>query len=180
MPHPLAPTIKQAVKQRRRGIRCEDDIPNEVTLMTSSSTRLGFSTLLLAGAFTLGACSYSTAPHVPLPCYVGTSVQLANPQQGQTGVSTSIGQVTIVSYGNNNALYNTYGQWQLTLVDNTGLPTAGGNLRLVSYPSGPHPYPSDFYYASTIPQLLGGRTYTVYLQQSNGSCQAISLNSFST
>jgi hypothetical protein len=95
-------------------------------------------------------------------------------------VPANVGQVTVVAYGGNNQLYNTYRQWQTTLVDNTSQPTPGGQLRLVPDPTGPHPYPSDFYYASTLPQLVTGRTYTVYLAMTNGSCSPISLSSFST
>ena len=73
---------------------------------------------------------------------------LANPQPGQTGVTTTLGRVTLVAFGNGNTLYSTYTQWIVTLTDSTGTPWTGGSLSLVSDPAGPHPYPSDFYYAS--------------------------------
>ena len=113
-------------------------------------------------------------------CNTGTQTQLANPTPGQAGVSTSIGQTIMVANGNNNPLYGTYTQWQLTLVDNFGMVINGGRLALVPYPSGPHPYPSDFYYASSMPQLNSGRTYSASLGLPSGSCRAVSLGSFST
>ena len=113
-------------------------------------------------------------------CNTGTQTQLASPTPGQTGVSTTIGQVIFVANGNNNQLGTTYTQWQLTLVDNFGTVINGGRLALVPDPSGPHPYPSDFYYASSIPQLSPGRSYTVTLGLPGGSCTSIGLGTFST
>jgi hypothetical protein len=113
-------------------------------------------------------------------CNAGTQVQLANPQPGQTGVSSTIGQITIVANGNANNLYNTYGQWYLTLTDQFGDTITGGNLKLVSYPNGPHPYGSDFYYASNIGQLRSGTTWQVNLNDQTGSGGVCPLNSFST
>jgi hypothetical protein len=113
-------------------------------------------------------------------CNAGTQVQLANPQPGQAGVSTTIGQITIVANGNNNTLYNTYNQWYLTLTGNGfGNVIQGSNLNLVSYPSGPHPYPSDFYFSSNIGQLPSGTTWQVNLVQ-QGTGSVCPLNSFST
>ncbi len=115
-------------------------------------------------------------------CNTGTSVQLANPQPFQSNVSTNIGQITIVANGNSNNLYSTYGQWNVVLTPNFGgFPIQGGSLSLVPYPNGPHPYPSDFYYASSVPALQAGVTYNVSLQQNSGaSCLAVPLESFST
>lgn len=140
---------------------------------------------LLGASLALGACSSAAAignpgGRLPVPCITGTIQQLAGPTAGQAAVPTTVGQVILVAYGNGNTLYNTYTQWQTTLVDNLGMPTPGGQLRLVSDATGPHPYPSDFYYGSTLPQLVAGRTYAVYLSMTNGSCQPISLSSFST
>ncbi|MBV8671534.1 MAG: hypothetical protein JO098_07155 [Candidatus Eremiobacteraeota bacterium] len=143
------------------------------------------STWLLSVVTALGlwGCSSgsSTSPgHYQYPCVTGTSQTLANPQPGQTGVPTTIGQVTIVAMGNGNTLYNTYTQWIVTLTDNTGTPWTGSPLSLVSDPSGPHPYPSDFYYASNLPMLNPGRTYQAFLSQPNASCTPVSLGQFST
>jgi hypothetical protein len=113
-------------------------------------------------------------------CNAGTQVQLANPQPGQSGVSPTIGQITIVANGNSNTLYNTYGQWYLTLTDQFGNTITGGNLRLVSYQTGPHPYASDFYYASSIGQLPSGATWQVNLNDQSGAGGVCPLNSFST
>ena len=130
----------------------------------------------------LSACSGANAGFGGFQqvCNTGTQTQLVSPSPGQTGVSTTIGQITFVANGNNNQLYNTYTQWQITLVDNFQGVTSGGRLALVPDPSGPHPYPSDFYYASSIPQLQPGRTYSVTLSLPGGSCTAIPLGSFST
>jgi hypothetical protein len=132
-------------------------------------------------ALLLGGCSsLGSTTHFSMPCNTGTQVQLAGPSPSQSGVSPSIGQIIMVANGNSNQLYNTYSQWQITLVDNFGNPVTGGSLQLVSDPSGPHPYPSDFYYGSSIPQLNAGRTYNAYVSLNNGSCQPVSLGSFST
>lgn len=127
-------------------------------------------------------CSSSGSPRIgpPLVCSTGTQTQLASPTLGQTGVSPNVGQVIAVANGNTNTLYNSYAQWQVTLVDNFGNPTTGGQLRLVSDPSGPHPYPSDFYYSSSMPQLATGRTFSAFLSLTNGSCSPVSLGSFSS
>lgn len=91
-----------------------------------------------------------------------------------------MGQLTIVAFGSNNVLYTTHNQWILTLTDNTGMAWTGSPLTLVSDPSGPHPYPSDFYYASSIPMLNASRTYRIFLSQPSGTCTPLSLGSFST
>ena len=136
----------------------------------------------LIGALALAGCSSgaNTPGQFQFPCNTGTEQQLANPTPNQTGVSTSIGRITIVAFGNNNNLYNTYSQWIVTLTDNTGAPWTGGPLSLVSDPSGPHPYPSDFYYASNIPMLNAGRTYQAFLSEPSGTCTPVSLRLFST
>jgi hypothetical protein len=114
-------------------------------------------------------------------CDTGTREQLANPAPNQTGVPTNMGQITIVADGNANTLYSTYNQWNVVLQTGFGQQIQGGPLTLVSYPSGPHPYASDFYYASSIPALNPGTTYNVLLEQNNGlNCTAVPLNSFST
>ena len=136
----------------------------------------------LIGALALSGCSSgSNAPgRFQFPCNTGTEQKIANPTPNQTGVSTSIGRITLVAFGNNNNLYNTYTQWIITLTDNTGAPWTGGPLSLVSDPSGPHPYPSDFYYASNFPMLNAGRTYQAFLSQPSGTCTPVSVGSFST
>jgi hypothetical protein len=113
-------------------------------------------------------------------CNAGTQVQLANPQPGQTGVSPNISQITIVANGNSNLLYNSYNQWYLTLTNQFGQSIPGGNLTLVSDQNGPHPYSSDFYYASSIPQLQQGATWQVNLTDRTGTGGTCPLNSFST
>lgn len=114
-------------------------------------------------------------------CYTGTNLQLASPTAFQTGVPSNIGQITLVADGSSNTLYSTYNQWNVVLQTNFGQQIAGGPLTLVPFPNGPHPFPSDFYYASSVPTLNAGTTYNVLLEQNNGlNCTAVPINSFST
>lgn len=113
-------------------------------------------------------------------CNSGTQVQLADPQPGQTGVSPTIGRIVIVANGNSNNLYNTYNQWYLTLRDQFGDTITSGNLNLVSFQNGPHPYSSDFYYSANIGQLPSGATWQVNLNDQTGASGVCPLNSFST
>jgi len=117
---------------------------------------------------------------VQLPCNTGTQQTLAHPTSGSDRVSPTIRQLTIVASGNNNNLFSTRNQWILTLSDNTGVVLTGGTLNLVSDPTGPHPYPSDFYYSSNIPTLAAGRRYQAFLSKPSGACAPQSLGSFST
>jgi len=116
----------------------------------------------------------------PQVCNPGTQVQLASPAPYKNGVSTGVGQIIIVANGNNNILYNSYPQWQIVLADNFNGQTTGGSLNLVPDPSGPHPYPSDFYYSSSVPQLPVGRNWNVELVENGSSCTPASVGSFST
>ncbi|HVA36471.1 MAG TPA: hypothetical protein VNJ51_02530 [Candidatus Dormibacteraeota bacterium] len=130
----------------------------------------------------LAACGSSgggSTSLVTASCDPGTQVQLASPLPNQTGVSTTIGQVVIVAYGSNGALNTNPGSWSLTLVSSFGSPVISSGLSPFSYPSGPHPYPSDFYYAATIPALSPATSYNVYLGQGS-SCTPIPVGSFST
>ena len=115
-----------------------------------------------------------------LPCDPGTSVQLANPTPAQTGVDPTLGQITIVANGNADTLFTTYGAWSLTLYDRSGNVYPGNRLSLVAYPSGPHPFASDFYYASSVSGLVAGRTYDVRLGWVGQNCNEFSVGSFST
>jgi len=144
---------------------------------------LGIASLL----FWLVACSGGSGgglfgggnPTFP-PCDPGTQVQLANPLPGQTGVNPAIGQIEIVANGNTDTLYTTYQQWSLTLYDGSGNVYPGNGLNLVSDPGGPHPYASDFYYASSVSGLISGRTYTVRLGWVGQNCNEVAVGSFST
>lgn len=149
--------------------------------MRLSLSRALFPAAVLGLALVLAACNSSSSPSTPTLCNTGTFEQLASPTAGQTGVSTTIGQVIIVADGSANTLYNTHSQWNILITNSaTGSIFTGGALNLVSDPSGPHPYPSDFYYASSIQQLTAGQTYTASLSLASGSCQSIGLGSFST
>lgn len=139
------------------------------------------SALALVGTIVLAGCGGVAGLSGPNSmCNTGTQEQLANPLSNQTGVSTTIGQITIVANSNTNQLYNTYAQWQINLTDTFGGLVNGQPLRLVPYPNGPHPYASDFYYASSIGNLQTGHTYNAYLSMSNGSCMPVPLGQFST
>lgn len=113
-------------------------------------------------------------------CQPGTSVQLANPQPFQTNAS-NVNQITIVADGDSNTLHQSSQNWYVYLVDNSGRQITGGPLNPVSDTNGPHPYTSDFYYGSQLPQTLpSGMTYTAYLGRNDQSCTAQPLQSFST
>src|SRR5271165_220829 len=166
-------TEAKATATRARAARTQN---RGSTAMMSIRPTLFFGSLVIASMFSLLRCGGSSLPL----CNTGTAVQLASPTQGQGGVSTSIGRIVIVADGNANALYNSYGQWTITLADNTGQTWSGGGLGLVPDPGGPHPYAADFFYASSIPSLIQGRTYTAALGQPSGACQSVSVGSFST
>ena len=151
--------------------------------------------VVLGGALLgLAACggSSSTTPIAGTPgnpfgntnnnnvlCDPGTQVQLANPASGNVNVPTNVGQIIIVANGNNNTLSNSYTQWNVILTDNFGNSVLGGPLSLVPFTNGPHPYPTDYYYASTIPQLAAGTTFNVLLNE-NANCSPGPLGAFST
>lgn len=147
---------------------------------------MSFIRLALASSLvlTLTACGGGGIGNIlgptQLQCDPGTQVQLARPAPGQTGVAGNIGQIIIVANGNNNTLYNTSAQWYLTLTDQFGNTLQGSNLSPYSYPGGPQPYASDFYYSSTFGQLTAGTTYTAKLNEQNANCLPVPLNSFST
>ncbi len=102
-------------------------------------------------------------------CNPGTDVQLANPLPFQSGVNPNIGQIVIVANGNNNALGQNYQSLNITLVDDFGGRISGGGLQPASYPNGPHPYNSDYYYQSGFGPLQPGMTYTAELTVANVS-----------
>lgn len=113
-------------------------------------------------------------------CDPGQSVQLARPSPGASGVNPSIGSLEIVASGGSGALFNSPGQWYLSLTSNFGDNLGGYTLNVASDPSGPHPYASDFYYSANIPTLPTGRTWSVQLNESNANCNAVPLQGFST
>ena len=112
-------------------------------------------------------------------CAIGTNVTLANPTQNAYGVSTAIGSITIVASGNSNNLYQTYPSWSIVL-QGTYDTINGSQLALVADPSGPHPYPTDFYYSSSVPALPSGESFSVLLVNNSGFCNAQQIGQFST
>jgi len=146
-----------------------------------------FRFLAFSGVLALTACGGGGGgglfgPLTTAQCDPGTQVQLASPLPNAAAVSANQGAITIVANGNANSLYNTYSNWNLVLTDNAGdQPIFTQNLSLVPFNSGPHPYASDFYYQAPLPTLRSGVTYSVSLQQNQGStCTAVPLQSFST
>ncbi len=113
-------------------------------------------------------------------CNTGTSEQVVSPTPGQT--SSNVNQITIVANGNGNTLGQNYQQWYIYVSDNFGNRVQGGQLNLVSDTGAPHPYSSDYYYSSQLPQTLPpGATWNVYLTEYNGNgCSDVPLQSFST
>lgn len=114
-------------------------------------------------------------------CQTGTAEQVASPTPNQ--ITSNVNQIIIVASGNTDAIYSNPQSWSVFVTaTNGGYSIQGGALNLVPDPTGPHPYTSDFYYASNLQQTLpSGLTWNVYLTQNNGiGCNAIPLQSFST
>jgi hypothetical protein len=145
--------------------------------------------LLLLGtpALVLSACSSGASGNNPqvagTSCNPGTQLALASPTPNQTGVNPGINQIVVVANGNGNYLFQTFANWQVVLLINNnanqGIP--GGALSLITDSNGPHPFPSDYYYASSISGLQGGLSYAVYLSQENTNCPLVGpVGGFST
>ena len=149
-----------------------------------SVSRFSFATVLscalaACGGGGGGGSSGGFTPAGGNVCDPGTDVQLANPAPLATGVPTNIGSITIVANGNSNQLYSSYQSWNVILQGNFGS-VNGGSLNLVSDPNGPHPFPSDFYFSSSVPALPGGQTFQVLLVNNTGFCGDAQIGSFST
>lgn len=139
--------------------------------------------IILALAACGGGSTGTGIPATGGTCDPGTQVTLARPFSGQTAVSTGTSSIEIVANGNNNTLFQSFQSWDLLLVPQFGF---GGqittnNLTLTSDPSGPHPFPSDFYYtASFSGGLQAAQTYAVFLN-ANVNCSPVGpIGSFST
>jgi hypothetical protein len=117
-----------------------------------------------------GGSGSSTLPNTNGICDQNAgSISLARPTPGfpQNG-----NDIEIVASTNTDQLNQFTGQFDLVLQDNFGNQLVTGFLHAVPDPSGPHPYTNDFYYAGTLQgSLVGGRTYNVYLNAPNSSCQ---------
>ena len=136
----------------------------------------------VAGLLALAGCGGSGGVSPIGPggtCNPGTQVQLAAPLPNASGVSPSIGQSVIVASDQNNTLHATFTTWNLILRDSFGNQFIGSPLSLIPFPNGPHPFPSDFYYASSIPALNFGSNYSVFLNQ-NVNCTPLFVGTFST
>jgi hypothetical protein len=113
-------------------------------------------------------------------CQPGTQVQLVSPTPFQ--LDSNVNQVTVVANGSNDNIHPNPQNWSVTLVGNFGgAAIAGGDLNPVDGRPFPHPFGSDFYYQSQLPQTLAsGVTWSVSLQQNNSNCVPYPLQSFST
>lgn len=156
-------------------------------MQNATSLRLAAAGILTLGLAACGSSTTATAPPVTNPfgttaqCDIGTQAQLASPLPSSTGVSTSLGTITIVANGNANTLYSTFAQWHLVLQNNFGSTINAGPLSLTTYANGPKPYASDYYYSSTIGQTLTAGTYwSVGLAQTGSNCTPYFLGNFST
>ena len=139
--------------------------------------------------FALAACSGTNGNGIGIPggnggnpffaqCNPGTNVQLARPAPNQTGTG-SINQIEIVANGSSNVLNQAPGSWNLQVTDNLGNQYLSGPLSPISDTSGPHPYPSEFFYNAPIQALPAGYTYNVSMLQ-NGGCSAYPLYPYGT
>ncbi len=111
-------------------------------------------------------------------CDPGTRVTLARPVSGSTNVG-SINSIEIVADGNNSTLDQSFSQWQLQALDSFGTTTTGGQLNRATDRGGYQPFPSDFYYSSSFPNLQTGVTYRIFLIK-NGCGNATDVGTFST
>ncbi len=104
-------------------------------------------------------------------CYPGTQVQLARPAPNQ--YAGNVTSIEIVADGNNNVLNQAPGSWYVQVQDTLGDPPFTSNgLTPVSDPSGPHPFPSDFYYSGNLGTTLpAGYTWYVSLVQNQSGYQ---------
>ena len=145
---------------------------------------LAASVVVIAAGCGGGGSSSGTAlpPQSNGFCDPGTQVSLASPQPNATGVSPSINHIEIVANGNNNILFQSYTNYDVIVRDRfNGNVITGAPLSLTTDPNGYHPYPSDFYYNSTISGLNFGTVYDAYLNIFNSPCQTPAfLGTFST
>lgn len=165
--------------------------PRKVAVRIHSlvSSRLARAVLLTASLIAVAGCSGGSGSSGTLPppnnfgvCDPGTQVTLANPQSGQTGVSTGTNPILIVANGNNNTLFQSYTNFDLVLVDNISGNRITSNALALTQGNGYKPYTSDFYYSGSLPQGLNfGTNYSVYLNIFSSNCQQLPfLGSFST
>ncbi len=108
------------------------------------------------------------------------SITLARPTPGYP--MTSGNTVEIVASTNQDYLNQYTGQFDLLLNDNFGNQLVTNGLTAVPDPNGPHPYTYDYFYAGTTNNgnILGGRTYSVYLNAPNTNCTPGFVGTFST
>lgn len=153
--------------------------------MQSLTRSMSISAAAVLSALLLSACSSggtsSSGGSIPQTCFPG-QVQLASPAPGSSGVSTNIGNIVIVANGTNNALYNSWQSWSLSLVDQNGNVYYGSNLTQTPNNGYPKPYGSDFYYSSSLQgqSLMPGSSYIVELNNTVQQCSYQVQGGFST
>ena len=70
------------------------------------------------------------------------------------------------------------GNWNTILVDQFGNKTQGGTLTLTRSSGGP--YPTNYYYNSSVPTLTRGSSYSVYINQFTSQCTPAGVGTFGT
>ena len=131
-------------------------------------------------ALSTASCAGNNSNPVPtnppgVTCSVGTSVQLFHPTPGSRGNPTTIGSVQIVVDASTDLLG---GNWNTILVDQFGNKTQGGTLTLTRSSGGP--YPTNYYYNSSVPTLTRGSSYSVYINQFTSQCTPAGVGTFGT
>ena len=151
--------------------------------MTTLKARLFGSALSLL--VSTAACSAGTAPFPPQnppgtlpPCNSGAQVALSIPVSGSQGFTTQSGYVQIVLNATTNVLGDN--AWNVVLLDYIGNQTQGGLFAPASGYGGIKPFPANYYYNATIPSLLPGDIYKVYLNKISSTCQPELVGSFTT
>jgi len=132
-------------------------------------------TVIAASLFVVAAgCAGGSGSALPNPGSNGicdptaTGIQLARPTPGFPANGNNI---EIVVNGNSDQLATSSGQFDLILRDQFNGEIDTGFLSPFADPSGPHPYNSDFFYQGTLStSLLGGRTYSVFLNAPSTNC----------
>lgn len=152
--------------------------------MRARAVRRARTVAVLFALAALTACGGSKTTSYTPPggnvCNPGTDIALANPTSNATGVSTGIGQLTIVANGSANVLNGNTSLFALQIQSNAGEVIAGATLRPVEGTSYQHPYASDFYYASSVPSLPSQRSWTAYLVEPGSTCTPFLIGVFST
>lgn len=155
--------------------------------------RVAFATrmfLVAVSAISVTACGGGGSSSGTLPpnpnesvCAQDTQVQIAVPSPNSYG-NGSPSQIVIVANGQNNSLYQSYQNFDLLIAPPNTNPVTNSYssvyLSLTSGNGAPKPYPSDYYYSASTPNLPYSSAYSVYLNNPTGYCQPQYLGTFSS